>query len=561
MNPSIETIEENNEQELNINSKVIKNNTGNTNTGNNLIFSHKYVNVNVIKQTPQIITTSDDEEEIKDEIKEEIFYKHPWYKNISVEPVLFLYMFAFMITSVVEQDLFLQKACHVNKNYSNEICSNIKNSSNVKYKKEVQKIVAQFLQWESILANIFPIILSLFIGSFSDKYGRKIPLLIGLSGKIFYSFMIIINSQMALWPLEYILLTATLPCALTGSDIAIFSSCFAYISDITSIKNRTIRVTILDGCYLFAMPLGVILGAYLFNNCLNHSYANMFILNLTVLSITFIYSILVLKCKTTAEQHSIKELIKKGVFSEFFNKKHIKESIKLITNKDNINKDFIILILITAVLFTFQREEGKYLYVYSVFKFKWDINTYSIFKTIKSFSYFIGVMVCIPVMNKIFKWRETVIIFVGISAHIITRIFYYNAYNSNIFYIGGIVCGLGPVVSPMIRSILSKLVSNLDRGKAFSLLSVCDNAAPFLSSVFYSQIYRFTIDNEGKGGKGIFVLTIITQMIVFLLIFFVHILLKNKNEIKNRISDEDKISIQMDSFVSIPLNINEDNSN
>lgn len=60
--------------------------------------------------------------------------------------------------------------------------------------------------------------------------------------------------------MEYIIYTATIPSALTGADVAIFASCFAYISDISTVKNRTTRVTILDVCYLSAMPTGVALG-------------------------------------------------------------------------------------------------------------------------------------------------------------------------------------------------------------------------------------------------------------------------------------------------------------
>lgn len=541
--------DENNNEELIVNSKQMN---IKSNIKNEPIFNSQYVNKNKINEISQLSDISEEEDEI--------YYKNSWYNKISVEPILFLYMFAFMVTSVVEQDLFLQKACRVNNNYSEYICVNIKNNSNYIYKKEVQKTLAQFLQWESILANIFPIILSLFIGSFSDKYGRKLPLLFGLSGKIFYSFMIIVNSKMESWPIEYILITATLPSALTGSDVAIFSSCFAYISDITTIKNRTFRVTILDGCYLSAMPLGVTLGSYLFNNYFNYSHSNMFILNLAILIITFIYSILILKSRTTVDQDNVNKLLKKGILNEFFNKKHIKESLGLLT-KNNDKRNFIIIILLTTILFTFQREEGKYLYVYSVFKFKWDINTYSIFKTIKSFSYFIGVMICIPIMNKIFKWRETIIIFVGIAAHIITRIFYYCAHSSDMFYIGGIICGLGPVVSPMIRSIISKLVSKTDRGKAFSLLSVCDNAVPFLSGVCYSYIYRITLNNEGKGGKGIFILTISTQIIASFLILIIHLLLKNNDKNNNSSEEINNISEQMDSFVTITLDKNKDENN
>lgn len=67
------------------------------------------------------------------------------------------------------------------------------------------------------------------------------------------------------WPLEYIIYTAAIPGALTGSDVAVFASSFAYISDVSTVKNRTIRVTILDVCYLSTMPIGVALGKSLWD--------------------------------------------------------------------------------------------------------------------------------------------------------------------------------------------------------------------------------------------------------------------------------------------------------
>lgn len=208
---------------------------------------------------------------------------------------MFLYMFAFMTTTVVEQDFFLQKACRVNNNLTDEICDHIKDSHNEEYKKLVQKTTARFLQWESIAAHVVPIILALFLGSFSDRRGRKFPLLMGLCGKFIYSVMIVVNARMKKWPVEYIIYTATLPSSLTGADVAIFAACFAYISDITSVQNRTLRVTILDVCYLSAMPTGMALGSYLFNHPFNHSYANMFTLNASLLAVAIVYTILVLK--------------------------------------------------------------------------------------------------------------------------------------------------------------------------------------------------------------------------------------------------------------------------
>lgn len=210
---------------------------------------------------------------------------------------MFLYMLAFMTTTVVEQDFFLQKACRVNNNFSAEICDNIKNISNVEYKRLVQITTARFIQWESIAAHIFPIILAFFLGSFSDRHGRKFPLLMGLFGKLLYSLMMILNAHMVNWPLEYVIFTATLPAALTGADVAIFASCFAYISDITTLDNRTLRVTILDVCYLSAMPLGVTLGSYIFHEYMGKSHEKMFIINASLMVVSIIYTLFALKVR------------------------------------------------------------------------------------------------------------------------------------------------------------------------------------------------------------------------------------------------------------------------
>lgn len=62
------------------------------------------------------------------------------------------------------------------------------------------------------------------------------------------------------WPLEVVLLTASLPSALTGADLAIFAAAFSYMADVTTVEARTLRVTILDITYLSTMPTGVALG-------------------------------------------------------------------------------------------------------------------------------------------------------------------------------------------------------------------------------------------------------------------------------------------------------------
>lgn len=113
----------------------------------------------------------------------------------------------------------------------------------------------------------------------------------GLIGKLIYSVMIIVNANQPTWPLNYVIYTAVIPCALTGADVAIFASCFAYISDISSVKNRTLRITILDAAYLFTMPTGVAIGTQLYK-LFNQSFGWMFACNASLLFLAIIYSLI-----------------------------------------------------------------------------------------------------------------------------------------------------------------------------------------------------------------------------------------------------------------------------
>jgi MFS family permease len=124
--------------------------------------------------------------------------------------------------------------------------------------------VSDFHLWNDVAGHGGPIILALFMGAWSDKRGRKLPLLIGLIGKLYYSAMIVVNATQDTWPLEYVVYTATLPMAFTGADVAIFAAAFTYLVDVSSQESRTMRVTLLEVCYLATMPTGIALGEIYF---------------------------------------------------------------------------------------------------------------------------------------------------------------------------------------------------------------------------------------------------------------------------------------------------------
>ena len=67
------------------------------------------------------------------------------FKNVSLEPVYFLFMAAMGMIAFTSQELYLMKACKVNLNFSESICENINNHTDTqiltqKYVSEIQVI-------------------------------------------------------------------------------------------------------------------------------------------------------------------------------------------------------------------------------------------------------------------------------------------------------------------------------------------------------------------------------------------------------------------------------------
>lgn len=186
----------------------------------------------------------------------------------------------------------------------------------------------------------------------------------------------------------------------------------------------------------------------------------------------------------------------------------------LCKRRENNYRTYVIIMMISMALYAFQRDEKQYVYLYTQLKFGWSTELYSFFKTYQSAAFVLVMLVAVPIMNKVLKWRDTLIMMVGALFHSMGRIFFGLATGSEMMFLGATVAALGPTVAPALRSITSKLVPVEERGTIFALLSVCDNAVPLLNGVMYTQVYNLTIDTHPA---SIFWLTLTTQMIVFLL--------------------------------------------
>ncbi|XP_046386088.1 proton-coupled folate transporter isoform X2 [Ischnura elegans] len=492
------------------------------------------------------------------------------FQRITVEPVMFMYMFAFSVTQVVEQALFVDKACRVDFNISSDICAHLQEKQYEKEMVLVQSLVSEFHQYNNIAANVATVLLALVLGSWSDAVGRKAPLLLGLFGKLYYSLMVVVNaaewSGGSSWPLYTIIYSATLPSSITGADVAIFLGCFSYLADITTAKDRTWRVAILDAVYLLTMPTGVALGAYLFA-AWNRSFSALFSVNAALLLAAIMYTLVRLEWKTAGkgsrreaetvepdentiegsdhptllqeaeeEDHTKRnenstphedirgeKLIpdsQKGCFWKLFDYEHVVDLWKtVIRRRSGKRRAALLTVFLAMALYTFQRDERNMSYLYTQKEFNWDVQTFSNFRTVQSALYVTATLIGLPLLSRKFGVRDTMIATFGAVSSSCARVTFGLVKNPDLFYLGAVFAAFAPVIPSVLRSMTSKLVPPSERGRVFAVLSSADNAVPIVSGVMYSQLYNATLKTFPA---AIFFLTLASQLSVLFLVLGIH---------------------------------------
>ena len=120
--------------------------------------------------------------------------KYIW-KNITLEPVALLFSLNFGFIAVAGNQLYVDKMCQVNLNYTKEICDTI--NVNPEYKDimvENQKKVVALQTISRVIQSIPSFLYPLIAGGICDKYGRKPFIVIAIVGYTIPATVYLINT-------------------------------------------------------------------------------------------------------------------------------------------------------------------------------------------------------------------------------------------------------------------------------------------------------------------------------------------------------------------------------
>lgn len=175
-----------------------------------------------------------------------------------------------------------------------------------------------------MLENLFPIVLVCLIGPWSDKYGRKTPMLLVMFSFIVQHVLLIIcaldsTSTIGASTVGFI---SSFIVSLTGNNACFMMSCFSYVSDTTP-KDKLTQKTGITGCSIF---LAVTVGMGLSGALSSLGFVKIFTIAAIGETIGFLWLLYGLP-NVVRDEKAVKRATVKQMFSELFDKQNVIDAI------------------------------------------------------------------------------------------------------------------------------------------------------------------------------------------------------------------------------------------
>ena len=208
---------------------------------------------------------------------------------VTVEPLLVIYFVGLAMYKPLTQQLLYIKVQDV-YNVStalgqNESCVLNQSDPAVQEEQRIQGIAATWLIGVDVVGVAPALFMTLYMGSLSDRVGRKVAILVPLIGSVFRGlwFLLVLKLRIPLWTV----LLGPLVDGCCGGPGVITMACFAMIADVTSREKRAVRIIIVEVCQAFGLAGSNIATGYIIQYL---GYANSYGLTAGIFFIAFLYA-------------------------------------------------------------------------------------------------------------------------------------------------------------------------------------------------------------------------------------------------------------------------------
>ncbi|XP_027037860.1 proton-coupled folate transporter-like [Pocillopora damicornis] len=280
--------------------------------------SEEPVTANEIEDTPNGTTgTSSNHQPIS--------WRNNPHRLLTVEIVIFLYLTGIILEIPVIQQYLYHRAREELKvpgeDENDTICNpRYENSSEHSMDDKVHKKASQYILWVSMTLTLPAIFTACFLGSWSDKRGRKGPMITASVGSALDALIILAAIH---WKLPiYVFMIASALAGLGGYYPTMVLALLAYVADTSPPDSRALRLGILEAiAFICGTVVYFVSGVWI----KNYGYQSIYLVILSLHLLNLVYVVILLPESLPQELKKNKAVLScnsiKTIFTVYFKKR------------------------------------------------------------------------------------------------------------------------------------------------------------------------------------------------------------------------------------------------
>lgn len=434
-----------------------------------------------------------------------------------LEPALLLLFFGWYLSVSIVTNQILKQTCLYTFEYNYIICTQLDDkNATVSVEQTIQPHVAKILMTIAVLNSIVPTVLSLLLGPWSDKYGRKKVINCIFIGFTISMGWITIVSYLSDYistnnPWNY--LFAQLPFMIFGGWPTLIIVILCYITDLTDEANRSIRLTILE----IIIFVGILIAVA----------SSSFILQLTNPTTVFCISFACILSGTIIVLFFVEETVevKQNVgliqqLKELFSPAQVKELYTTCVQRRPFKQRRILWCLTIILMLTHFTNNGSNTVFYLSVRqrFGWTLQDLTLYEAATMLMTVIGSIISLVILKKILKFSDLNLSILALGSLMIDGLVKVFANQTWHLYLASAVALFKIVSGPMLRSIMSTIVATNEISKIYSITSSIEAISGLGAAPLYTAIYSATLSSFPAAFNlvtcGIFAVTLILALLI-----------------------------------------------
>ncbi|KAM6945940.1 proton-coupled folate transporter [Aplochiton taeniatus] len=404
--------------------------------------------------------------------------------SISVEPVLFLSMFALALQMPLTTQ-YLWDRISEDLSYNGSKSGGCGNASGTHdpLQKEVETMTAHwnlYINLGGFLVGLFVVTL---LGSWSDLGGRRSVLIVPSLGLALQAALYLVVMYLKL-PVAWFLLGRLLS-GLSGDFNTVLAGCFAYVADVSDRETRTFRVAVLEACLGLAGMMASLIGGQWRRA---QGYINPFWLALAANVAAAVYTYLF-----------VPETVTPDPDSRFLTTRHHRALYRLYATGGDARDSSVPLWrdklwLYTLCLFLVVTVHFGSRDLYVLFELSsplcWGSALIGVGSAAMHLAY-LSSLVGLKVMQRCLA--DSWVALVGLGSNMAGLVVISMASTTELMFTGYGVCFLFMASTPVLRAKLSKLVSSSEQGALFASVACVESLCSLVASGLFNALYPATL--------------------------------------------------------------------